>query len=618
MKLLSHLKKVIVENNGPNSIIKEIAEKYRQQLLTKFKKETGDKDDQILSIIDLFDKYKAGFPADKRDIMVYLKPENRYSDLKSIIVSKENVKEIGKLYTEFKQRNPKTPNDVKKYIKQFLEIQPFLLYKDKDITKYDYLSLVDFLNRVYPNLIQKVLYSHFSKSTELTDDQLMYYISAYLEIYNEIPIDTKRVDDMSFAEFEHLIDGLNSETEDTKKEYSYEGIDLIYDENNLKIFAPKTKDQCIMLKNGRSWCTSREGSGNMYYNYRLNHERTLYYVIDEDKPYKDLDFAVVVLVDPHGGMALADGSNSGRYSGHSNIPWDEIVKKIPKLGSLKHLLVAKPLSEEEKEVISKVKNIRVDQNPYETLGDEKWVEIWIEYNSPNLSDEQYSYLSIPLKKKYIALGMGLSGGQIRSSEPEVLKYYASKTIESIKQKNLSNLSDSDIALLNTSLFKKIKQELKSKFIPQMGDLNKGGRVLITYPSSTVAKYMALYDINDILDNIANPENVDYLSVENTSSTPSTFKIKIPPTINKFSNLTKLVLTNCIDYLPEEIGGLNNLQFLTVNRNPGLTKLPDSLANLENISFVNLQGSDNIILPDWWKTVFETYEGVPLWYRKDIE
>jgi hypothetical protein len=164
----------------------------------------------------------------------------------------------------------------------------------------------------------------------------------------------------------------------------------------------------------------------------------------------------------------------------------------------------------------------------------------------------------------------------------------------------------------------IKQELKSKFISQMGDLNKGGRVLITYPSSTVAKYMALYDINDILDNITNPENVDYLSVENTSSTPSTFKIKIPPTINKFSNLTKLVLTNCIDYLPEEIGGLNNLEFLTVNRNPGLTKLPDSLANLENISFVNLQGSDNIILPDWWKTVFETYEGVPLWYRKDIE
>jgi Leucine-rich repeat (LRR) protein len=614
MKLLSFLKEVLIENNGPSSIIKEIAEKYRQQLLTKFQQETTDKDEEILRIIDLFDRYKNGFPADKRDIMVYLKPENYYIDLKSMIVSKENIKGIDNLYKEFKKKDPKAPNDVKKYIKQFSEIQSLLPESKRDVLSYDYLELVNFLQQNYPTLIQKRLAKVFSNLQGVTKDQLVYYITSYLEIYNQIPADTKRVDDMSFPEFEHLIDGLKMETEDTKKEDSYEGVDLIYDQNNLKIFAPKTKDQCIMLKNGRSWCTSREGSGNMYYNYRLNNERTLYYVIDEDKPFKDLDFAVVVLVDPDGDMALADGSNSGRYSGHGNIPWDEIVKKIPKLDGLKDLFVAKPLTSEEKEMINKVSRIRVGDNPYESLGEEKWVEVWLEYNSPTLSDEQYSRLSIPLKKKYIALGMDLSGGQIGSSEPEVLKYYANKKIESIKQKTLSNLRDPDITLLNSPMFKKIKEELKPKLTADLSSVN-GTKVEIIYPNSDMAKYLALYDMNELFDAITNDNKILHFAIENSSKTQ--FKVTIPPTISKLKSLKTLILNNCIDSLPEEIGSLTNLEFLTLKNNPNLTQLPASVQNLRNIVFANFEGCNNLQLPDWWETKYETFEGTNLWSEKEL-
>ena len=474
MKLISLLKK---------EVIKEISEKYRQKLLAKFKTETRDTDEDILKIIDLFDRYKGGFPADKRDITVYLKPENKYDDLKSMIVAKENVKSIDTIYSEFKKKDPKVPNDVKKYIKRFMEIESELPQSKRNVLNYDYLTLVKILEDVYPKLIHKKLLNKFKKTTQLSDDILLYYITTYLENIDRIPLDTKRIDDMSFNELEHLLDGLNVDTQTEKrKENKYEGIDLVYDQNNLKVFAPLTKDQCIMLKNGRSWCTSREGSGNMYYNYRLNNERTLYYVIDEDKDFKDLNFAVVVLVDPDGGTALADGSNSGRYSGHGNIPWSEIEGKIPKLKGLRDIFKAKPLTPEEKETIQKVSRVRVGDNPYESLGDERWVEIWLEYNSPNLSDEQYGHLSTPLKKKYIALGMDLSSGQIAVSEPEVLKYYANKKIEKIKEMSLNRLSESDIALLNSSLFKNVKKELKANFTSEVGGSGqKSNRLEIEYP-----------------------------------------------------------------------------------------------------------------------------------------
>ena len=129
------------------------------------------------------------------------------------------------------------------------------------------------------------MFGKYSKENpNLTQDQILYYLDSYYENFDLIPFDTKGVDKMSFSELEHLLDGLQGKKEQSdKNKEDLSNIDLKYDENGLKIFAPTTKDQCIRLRNGRGWCTSREGGGNMYYNYRLGHERTLYYVIDEEE-----------------------------------------------------------------------------------------------------------------------------------------------------------------------------------------------------------------------------------------------------------------------------------------------------------------------------------------------
>lgn len=571
------------------SILNEVSEKVKNQLYSKFKDDTSDSREVIMTYIDSFDRYKDGLPSDKRDITKY-----SYNELKSLIDSKQSAKNIADIFKQFKKKETGIENtQLKKYIKKFLEIQSELPKEYQNINKFKFLDVVKLIDKVYFGLLTKKLIKKFStENPNLTRDQIIFYINSYNDNFDLIPFETKGVDKMSFSELEHLLDGLEGKKDATNKDKAdVDDIDLKYDQNNLKIFAPKTKDQCIRLKNGRGWCTSREGSGNMYYNYRLGHERTLYYVIDEDKDFKDLDFASVILVDPNGRMALADKSNSGRYAGSTNLPWDEIVSKIPKLEGLKDIFKPEPLTQEERELISVVRNARVGDNPMEHFNSPQQVEMWLEYNSPTLSDVQYSNLTPELKKKYIALGMNLSSGMINSSEPEVLKYYIGKRIDIIKDNSIDRLSKEDIALLKTPMLKKLKEELKPKFA---GSLTSGGENLTidSFETGAVGKFVSLYGLDDLFKSL--PDTLKQFQILNRN-TPGLI-VQIPEDIGRFKQLNMILLDNCIDSIPDSVCTLPNLSFLALINNPQLTEIPKCIANLPKLSFLNLKGSENVEVP----------------------
>jgi hypothetical protein len=589
-----------------SNIILEVSEKLKKQLVAKFSGNTTDTEEEIISAIDSFDRYKQGLPADKRDIMRY-----SYDELKNIVQSKESVKSVGDIFTEFKKKEKGIENNaLKRYIKKFLEIKSELPKDKQNILKYNYLGLVKIVDDLYSRLLSKKMFEKFSKENpNLTQDQILFYIDSYGENFDLIPFETKGIDKMTFSELEHLLDGLQGKkgASDNNKE-DYGDIDLIYDENNLKVFAPLTKDQCIRLKNGRSWCTSREGSGNMYYNYRLGHERTLYYVVDEDMNFDDLNYAVVILVDPDGRMAMADRSNSGRYGGSTNIPWSEIVSKVPKLEGLQKLFVPKPLTQEERTLINTVRNARVGENPMKSFNSPQEVEMWLEYNSPKLSDEQYAHLTPDLKKKYIALGMNLSSTMIKSSEPEVIRYYVGKKIEKLKQTNVNNLSTEDIALLNTPMLKKLKEDMKGKFAKDL-TIN-GTKVEIEYPNGNSSKFVALYGFDELFE--ALPENITNFLFNNKSK--DDFSLVVPPTISRFKNLEALLLMKCVKSLPEEVGELKNLSFLALPDNPSLTEIPQSILGLPNLMFVNLKGCDNVNITEEFNNKFNN-EGSGFYTRK---
>lgn len=593
MKLLDTLKK---------NIILEVSEKVKKQLLTRYKEVENVTDDEatIVSYLNDFERYKNDLPADKRDLT---KRDFTYAELKSLIDGKRQVKSTGDLFTEFKAKAKErgetlTDTELRILLKKFNEVKSKLPEKFQNPLKFKYLDLVKLINEVYQKLITAVLLEKFKKENpELTEDQVLFYITQYLEIYPEIPFKTKGANQMTFQEFEHLIDGIlaKKSPKEREKNADIDSIPTVYKDNNLTIFAPKKKNECITLQHGRSWCTSRLGGGNLYYNYRLGHERTLYYVVDEDLPFDDLNFASVILVDPRGGMALADGSNTGKYSGHQNVPWSDIVLKIPKLDGLQNLLKPEPLTSEEKELIRKYQNVRIDSNSKlnDKLGSDKDVELWMEVNSPRISDFQYENLSSELQKKYIALGFDLSSQQIQSSKPEVLKYYITKKVDSLKTKGLGSLSEQDIALLNTPVLKTLKQDLKPKFAQAL-TANKSDYLELEFPRSDNAKFVALYGFNELFET-AN-DDVDAIMITNTSDSNMAFEI--PAAIGRFKKADSIFFGNFISSLPEEIGECENLSFLSLPDNKNLRTLPwDAINSLPNLGFLNLDKTPNLEYPD---------------------
>jgi len=595
MKLLNIL-------NG--TIIVEVSEKLKKQLITKFSEETQDDAKTISQYIDDFERFKQSIPADKRDITRY-----DYKTLKSLIDSKTEAKkrksDIATAFKKIKEAEKETPStELAVALKKFFEIQSELKGENKNPVKMGYLKLRKFLEEKYEDLLtQKLLNKFRTENQLLTTEQILFYITNYIRNYQDL-FDKPAADTMNFSQFEHMIDAIVAEKGVEEKTTSdLENIDIVYDDNNLLIFAPKTKDQCISLGYGRSWCTSRLGGSNLYYNYRLGHNRTLYYVIDKDRSYEDRYFATVVLVDPYGRTSFADKTNSGRFSGHENIPWSEISGFIPKLANLQNLFVSRPLSEDEIEMRDKYRNLEYDarynRSPFgdktimEYFGSPREVELFLEINSPKLTDEDYASLTPELKKKYIALGMDLTPKQISSSEAAVLNYYAKQKIEKIKNSSLNQLSSADIALLNAPIFAKTKESLKEKFAKELTVKNESKFVMNGTNDGNVGRFIGLYGFEEIFD--ALPQSLEAINIagDGPSGTPFT----IPQGITRFKNLKSLTLQrNAISELPNYICDLKGLSFVGLTNNPELTSIPECFGDLEDLDILNLSGTNVKSLP----------------------
>jgi hypothetical protein len=62
-----------------------------------------------------------------------------------------------------------------------------------------------------------------------------------------------------------------------------------------------------------------------------------------------------------------------------------------------------------------------------------------------------------------------------------------------------------------------------------------------------------------------------------------------------TNLKTINITNIAKSLPNDISPLKNLRFVSIVDNPQLTKLPDGFDQCPNLVFINLKGSDNIVI-----------------------
>ena len=142
----------------------------------------------------------------------------------------------------------------------------------------------------------------------------------------------------------------------------------------------------------------------------------------------------------------------------------------------------------------------------------------------------------------------------------------------------------------------LKQLFKPKFAK---GLTVGGQKLTidSFKHGNVGKFVALYGLDELFDSL--PDTLDELIIQNKDK-QADINIKIPPSIGRFKNLNMILLSNCIDSLPDEICELHNLKFLSLLDNPKLTQLPDCLQNLKSLAFIGLTGSPNVKIPEWLK------------------
>lgn len=141
-------------------------------------------------------------------------------------------------------------------------------------------------------------------------------------------------------------------------------------------------------------------------------------------------------------------------------------------------------------------------------------------------------------------------------------------------------------------------ELKDFFKPEFArGLTSGGGTHFTvdgFSSGATGKFIALYGLTDLIESL--PNTIEEMIISNSRGNDNTI-IKVPDSISKFQNLQALMFENCIDSVPDSVCSLKSLKFFSAVNNPKLKKLPECIGTMPNLLFLNLKGSDNVVVPE---------------------
>lgn len=629
MELISLLSNVIKENITTKKILLEYPESTIKKLVDKFIEQTDDTEEEIRKTIADFERFKAAFNNEDKDIFRhnYDKVKELVKDKSEKQKSKKNLEDLVQDYiTNWRGKFQVDLQLVKLNIKKFFELKTHLKnvkeFK-KEVTSYNPSELTSLVNKYFTKFNQDGLnpfvVSMFEKfQKENPDDDpltvILPRVKRFINHFELIPLNTKLSAFMTFDEFEHIVDGYTpmEESEYDVPEIDTSDVDIAYEDDSVLIFAPDQKHKCINIRKkhapDRRWCTSWEGSSNYYYNYRLNQNLTLYYIINKNLPSSDLNYASVILVDRYGDMRLADGSNSGRFAGSTVIPWSEILSKIPVLKGKEGYLKAKPFSTSDQEKMQRYKSYNLKTtDPIQELGGEEEVELWMELRGPdfrhiNNGGEIFGNLPEEMQKKYIGLGNELSAEMVRALTPSARTYYISKKKEKILQKSLSELNENDMEVIMSREMRPYYKSLKAKFEKDISQSFKPDFVQIAYPNDPNAKFARMFGLDLLFDLL--PEDVEFLQIENKSK--DDIILTIPPTIGKFRQMGTLVCENIIKELPSEVGNCTSLAFLNLTNNKQLTTLPESIVKLTCLDFLSVMGS-SIDIEKLPKEIFKYFD-----------
>jgi hypothetical protein len=635
MELLGILKNVIKENVNTKKVLLEYPEPTIKKLVDKFSKQTEDTEEEIRAVISDFNRFKAAFSGSDKDIF-----QHTYEKVKKLVDDKKNKQTVKKGLEELTQDYIKKYKDThsvdleltKKNIKKFFELKSHLPKNNelkKDIMSFNPSEFNDLIirnfdtvnnkgvNEFIVNLSQKF---HNETPDEDVLTQILPRVKKFVRYFDMIPLRSKLTSTMSFEEFEHLIDGYTpmDESDYDVPDVDIEDVEVVYEDDDILIFNPDQKHKCINIRRKYKpdvrWCTSWE-TGNRFYNYRLSENLTLYYVIQKNLKEPDINYASVILVTPRGEFRLADGTNSGTYSGHIVLPWSEIVSKIPALEGKKEYLVAKPYTSDEMGSMRKYQSYRLSTlDPIAELGGEDNVEMWLELATPNFAEMSnghiiFSNLTDDMQKKYISDGNVLSFEMVKNLSPSVAIYYATKKGEKLLTKKLQELNAGDLGIISSDTMRPYHKKLKEKYKKEL-DTTNDDTLTINFNDDNIenegnnTKYVRMFGMSDLFD--ITPKNIKILTITNTGK--NKVDIKIPDSLGSFKNLESITFNNCISSLPSVFTGLQNLDFFSVNNNPDLITIPSTIGDVEGLMLINAENT-GIKLEKLPRKILENFEFV---------
>lgn len=225
------------------------------------------------------------------------------------------------------------------------------------------------LNELFSqSMVTKLIKKFQSENPNLEDRIIRHYIQRFEQLKNSPKVREKDINKYSWKDLETLIDMNQPKT--IKTNIVIPDSDLIYNQNNLKIYQANSQEACVKYGNGYSFCVSARSEDNMYDSYRIDQEFTIYFVRDEDRTtepipddpdnmFKDPIHLLVIMVrernedvrfniidkdEPRIRYQVTTANNDGETNFDY---WEGVAKIQPKLTKLEKLFVTVKPTEKE-------------------------------------------------------------------------------------------------------------------------------------------------------------------------------------------------------------------------------------------------------------------------------
>lgn len=157
----------------------------------------------------------------------------------------------------------------------------------------------------------------------------------------------------------------------------------------------------------------------------------------------------------------------------------------------------------------------------------------------------------------------------------------------------------------------LKEYFKPEFAKNLTSIS-GKKVEIDYPSGAAGKFVGLYGFDELFESL--PKDITQFLFTNKSD--KELLLDIPDSFANFTNLQSISFQNCVRSLPESMGTMKNLTFISLVNDTKLKRLPEGLADLPKLGMVFIKGSDNIVLSDKFLSVFKEYGNKSSMYQRE--